>query len=183
MKDLEKMLIRRSKKGDRDAFEVLALNYMNKTYNIALGLVGNEEDAKDVVQETFIKVFRGIHKFKEKSKFSTWLYSITINTGKDLLRNKKHTLPIERIYSGEKEQADQSLQVQEQIEQMEEREIIFNALKQLKDDFKNVIILKDLNGFSYQEIGEVLNINIGTVKSRISRGRQQLRTILQEMDR
>ena len=154
MNDLEKMLIRRSKKGDRDAFEVLVLNYMNKIYNIAFGLVGNNEDAKDVVQETFIKVFKNIHTFKGKSQFSTWLYRITVNTSKDLLRNKKYTLPIEELY-GEDELGNGNILPQEQIEQLEEREAIFNALKELKEDFSNVIILKDLNGFSYQEIGEM----------------------------
>lgn len=179
MNDMEQMLIHRCKRGDITAFEILISDYEKKTYNIAFGLVGNEEDAKDIAQDTFIKAFKSIDSFKEKSSFYTWLYRITINTSKDFLRKRKKTIAIEDI-NAQGEIKDEGLQPQEQFEQMEERKKILNALRQLKEEYSNVVILKDLNGFSYQEIADILDINLGTVKSRISRGRYQLRDILSQ---
>jgi RNA polymerase sigma-70 factor (ECF subfamily) len=179
MNDMEQMLIHRCKRGDLTAFEILISNYEKKTYNIAFGLVGKEEDAKDIAQDTFIKAFKSIATFKEKSSFSTWLYRITINTSKDYLRKRKNTIAFEDI-NAQGEIKDEGLQPQEQLEHMEERKLILSALKELKEEYSNVIILKDLNGFSYQEIADILDINLGTVKSRISRGRFQLRDILSQ---
>lgn len=181
MNDMEKMLIHRCKKGDLAAFEILIFHYQKKTYNIALGLVGNVEDAKDIAQDTFIKAFKSMDTFKEKSLFSTWLYRITINTSKDFLRKRKNSMAVEDINEiGDIK--DKGLEPLEQLEQIEERKRVMKSLRQLNEEYKDVIILRDLHGFSYQEIADILVINLGTVKSRISRGRYQLRDILSRSD-
>lgn len=181
MNDMEKMLIHRCKKGDLAAFEILIFRYQKKTYNIALGMVGNIEDAKDVAQDSLIKAFQNIKTFKGKSKFSTWLYRITINTSKDFLRKKRNRMAVENIDAVEEIQ-DKALEPSEQLEQTQERKRIMQAIGQLNEEYRDIIVLRDLQGFSYQEIADLLLINLGTVKSRISRGRYQLRNILTQSD-
>lgn len=173
---MEKMLIHRCKKGDLTAYEILISNYEKKVFNIVYGLIGNEEDAKDIAQETFIKAYRKIKSFKEESSFSTWIYRITVNTSKDFLKKDKDTLSIHEL---ENEIGSRAIDnPQEQYERFEEGQQIRELLENLKEDYRNVIVLRDIQGFSYEEIAKILDINLGTVKSRISRGRGQLKALL-----
>lgn len=179
MNDMEQMLIQRYKKGDINAFEILISGYDKKIYNIAFGLVGNEEDAKDIAQDALIKAFINIKYFRGESSFSTWIYRIVMNTGKDFLRRRRQELSFEESHS-KKEMKDENPGPLETLENRESSDEIHQILLHLKEEYRSVIILKDLHGFSYQEIADILDIQLGTVKSRISRGRYILRSIFKQ---
>lgn len=179
MNEMEQMLILRCKNGDINAFEILVSEYDKKIYNIAYGLVGNAEDAKDITQDAFLKAFKNIKNFRGDSSFSTWIHRIAINAGKDFIRKSKKSLSLEEIKS-DRDIKDESAGPQDYIERKEKSLEINEALIQLKEEHRNVILLKDVQGFSYQEIADILEINIGTVKSRISRGRYLLRDLLKK---
>lgn len=183
---MESKLIEKSIQGDIESFEKLVTQYNRYIYNIAYRMMGNEEDAKDMSQEALIKAYKGIAKFKQESNFSTWLYRIVINVCKDELRKRSLSTVSMDEPIGEMSQIkdvieDGSVSVNPVIvyEQLELRKEIENALNKLTDEGKSVIILKDILGYSYQEIGEILQVPIGTVRSRLSRGRMALKTELQ----
>lgn len=181
---MESMLIEKSIQGDVTSFEKLIVKYNRYVYNIAFRMMGNEEDAKDMSQEALIKAFRAIGQFKMEANFSTWLYRITINTCKDELRRRK-----ENVLSYDVEVADEGT-LKDIIgddrgnpiliyEKLELKESIETALNALSEDNKSVVVLKDLLGYSYEEIGDILQIPIGTVRSRLNRSRSALKKILQ----
>jgi RNA polymerase sigma-70 factor (ECF subfamily) len=147
-------------------------------------MMGNEEDAKDMSQETLIKAFKAIGQFKMEANFSTWLYRITINVCKDELRKRKDNV---LSYDAEINEEgtlkdiikDENANPILIYEKLELRESIESALNELSDDNKSVVVLKDLLGYSYEEIGEILQIPIGTVRSRLNRSRNTLKRLLQ----
>ena len=182
----EEDLIEKAKAGDVKSFEILIANYKKRAFNIAYRMLGNLEDANDVTQESFLKIYRSIDKFKGKSSFSTWLYSIVNNTCIDFIRKnrKKTTISIDTNYDEdgyEIEIADEKNTTESLFEKKEIIRSIHDAINRLNHDQKIVIILRDIQGFSYFEISKILNISEGTVKSRISRGRKNLKNILEEM--
>lgn len=182
----EEDLIEKAKAGDVKSFEILIANYKKRAFNIAYRMLGNLEDANDVTQESFLKIYRSIDKFKGKSSFSTWLYSIVSNTCIDFIRKnrKKTTISIDTNYDEdgyEIEIADEKNTTESLFEKKEIIRSIHDAINRLNHDQKIVIILRDIQGFSYFEISKILNISEGTVKSRISRGRKNLKNILEEM--
>ena len=180
---MESTLIEKSIQGDVSSFEKLIVQYNRYVYNIAYRMMGNEEDAKDMSQEALIKAYKAIGHFKMESGFSTWLYRIVINTCKDELRKRK-----EQVLSLDEAIADNA-SLQDIIsddkanpiliyEQVELKATLNDALNKLSDDNNSVVILKDLMGYSYEEIGEILQIPIGTVRSRLNRSRTSLKSIL-----
>lgn len=184
----EKELIAAAKAGDERSFEILIQNCKTKAYNIALRYLRNEEDAMDALQESFIKIYRHLDKFKEGSKFDTWVYRIVVNTCNDMLR-KTNVVSMESFTRSDGEEEEYTLELpdpepgpQETILQKEQAKLILDALEQLKPDQKEVIVLRDIQGFSYEEISEMLNCSIGTIKSRINRSRSRLREILLEQN-
>lgn len=183
--DINKKLIQKAKKGDVNAFEQLVLAHEKKVFNIAFRIMGNQEDAYDISQETFIKVFRNLEKFNEKSTFSTWVYRIATNSCLDELRKRKgkETDSLDKEIEAKdssvlKQVASKDSSPEEHFfEQIENKEIS-DAINSLPDDQKSVVVLRDINGFSYNEIEQITEVSIGTIKSRISRGRAQLKKIL-----
>lgn len=180
----EDQLVKLSIQGDTRAFEELVAQYQNKVYALSFRYMGNEEDAYDMAQEAFIKAFRSLRSFKGNSSFSTWLYRITTNVCLDELRRRKRKIsPIsldEPVATRdgdevEKEIADTSLSADILYEQKEFSQYINDLLNEMKPEHKTAIVLRDVMGFSYEEIAEVLNCSMGTVKSRISRAREALR--------
>lgn len=159
--------------------------YNRYVYNIAYRMMGDEEDAKDMSQEALLKAFRSIRQFKMESNFSTWLYRIAINTCKDELRKRKEQAVSLDTPIGDKMTLGETLSDGDSAnpiliyEKAELKVMIEKALDQLPEDGKNVVVLKDLLGYSYEEIGEMLEIPIGTVRSRLNRNRSALRKILQ----
>ncbi len=184
----EKELIALAKAGDERSFELLIEQCKTKAYNIALRYLRNEEDAMDALQESFIKIYRHLESFREGSKFDTWVYRIVVNTCNDMLR-KNHGAPVEYLNRSDEEEEEYTLELpdsdpgpQDALLQKEQAKLILDALDQLKPDQKEVVILRDIQGFAYEEIAEMLNCSMGTIKSRINRSRSRLREILLEQN-
>lgn len=184
MKDKERLLINKCCKGNIKAFEKLIMNYEKKVYNISLRILKNPEDAMDASQEVLIKVFQNIKKFNFKASFSTWIFKIVTNTCIDYLRKRNNKL----IYIDEaintddgviqREIADDSFTPEELLDKKLTKELVHKSIDKLDDIYRIVIILRDIQGFSYEEISQILDLSVGTVKSRISRGRINLKRII-----
>ena len=179
----ERLLIKRSQKGDTAAFEELALAYQKTIFNIAARMLGNAEDAADMTQETLLKIYRALPKFRGDSAFSTWVYRITVNTCRDMLRrNLKHPEALLLDFSGDdgdesnyREVADHSA-IPEDILVAKESDEYLNALIDgLSPKYRLIIIMREISGLGYQEIADAAGISLGTVKSRLARARQCLR--------
>jgi len=177
-------LIEKTKQGDIDSFEKLIEPYQKKAFNIAYRMLGNMEDANDITQEALLKIFRSVDKFQGKSSFSTWVYSIVSNTCIDFIRKQKKNQVVyleQQGATGESyriEVVDEMNTPEYLFEKKEIQNIIHEAINQLNVDQKEIIILRDINGFSYQEIANILKCSEGTVKSRINRARGNLKKIL-----
>lgn len=152
--------------GDKNGFRLLYERYKTRVYTLAYRMTGNHEDALDITQETFIKIFKGISHFRRGASLSTWIYSIAHNACCDALRHKKRKL----IVTLNPETAP----IQNPTTNWEAKEIVQNALLELPEDFRAALVLSDIFGFSYAEISEILSIPLGTVKSKIARGRKRL---------
>ena len=182
----EKELLRKSKQGHLASFEELISIHQQKVYNIALRMLANEQDALDASQEVFIKVYRNLDKFQENSSFSTWLYRITTNTCLDMLRKnkeKKNEISMDSPMEFEDREAsfqleDKKADVEEEILKRERRQALYEAMEQLGEEHKKMIVLRELQGMSYQEIADITGTNIGTVKSKINRARISLKNSL-----
>nr|WP_312579011.1 sigma-70 family RNA polymerase sigma factor [Sedimentibacter sp.] len=187
MKDNELWLIEQSRKGNVEAFEELIKEHKKSAYNIALRVLRNVEDAEDISQEALIKVFKNIHNFNMQSTFRVWMYRIVVNACLDFKRKKTIDAysidePIKLDGNNEihKEIEDNTNNPDAMIEKNFNSEMVNKAVNKLDDDFKTIIILRDIKGFSYQEISEILSCNLGTVKSRLNRARSNLKQIIQE---
>ena len=189
MTDLkEKDLIRRAKQGDMLAFEELILQHEKIVYNVALRMMNHSEDARDISQEVFLKAYRNLADFDERSAFSTWLYRITHNTCIDEMRKRKgkQSYSLEEELENEdgsmqRQIADEGDTPEESLLREEQKSEILQALDTLSEEHKAAIILRDVKGLSYEEISEILELSLGTVKSRISRARNQLKTEILKM--
>ncbi|HWQ76060.1 MAG TPA: sigma-70 family RNA polymerase sigma factor [Syntrophomonas sp.] len=176
----EQQLVKRTLHGETYAFEELVNTYQNKVYMLAYRYMGNEDDANDLAQEAFIKAYRSLRSFKGDSSFGTWIYRITTNVCLDELRRRKRKIvplsldePLATLDGDdiEREIVDQSLAVDVLFEQKEFTQNLQLLLDEMKPEHKTVIVLRDVMELSYEEIADVLNCSIGTVKSRISRAR------------
>ncbi|MEL7647443.1 MAG: sigma-70 family RNA polymerase sigma factor [Sedimentibacter sp.] len=187
MKGNELWLVEQSRKGDVDAFEELIRDYKKTAYNIALRVLRNVEDAEDASQEALIKVYRSIQNFNMQSSFKSWMYRIVVNTCIDFKRKKNiNAVSIdENIDLGgnrdvQIEIADDTNNPDVLIEKNFNSKLINDAVGKLDEDFKTIIVLRDIQGFSYGEISEILSCNLGTVKSRLNRARRSLKEILEK---
>lgn len=184
----ENNLIQRCKDGDIESFEELIRSHKQRVYNIALKMLSNTEDAMDVSQEAFIKVYRSIGKFNMESSFSTWLYKVVVNTCLDFIKKNKK---LDKVYSIDEfiENREVNLNQQglknkydtpeEALDKKIKRQTINRAINELPENFRTVIILRDIQGFSYEEIANITNCSLGTVKSRIKRGRESLKKLIE----
>jgi RNA polymerase sigma-70 factor (ECF subfamily) len=169
-------LIKRFIDGDESVFSELVKRHKEKVRNIIYLTLSNNEMVDDIAQEVFITVYRNLKNFRFESQFTTWLYRITINKCKDYLRKKnirKIFLPLQ-----EEEPVFENINEDSDIKQ-----IVRDAVAALPDKLRIPIVLKDLEGFSYQEIAESMQCEIGTVKSRIFRGREALKKILKPLEK
>lgn len=176
----EKQLIKNAAAGDAAAFETLVERYQKQVYNLALRMVNNESDAEDLAQEAFIRAWRSLGSFQYTSQFSTWLYRLTSNICIDFLRAKKRRKVISLTMLRDDEDSQWDLPDTEPLpeQQMiaaEERAALARALASLDPDYRQVLTLRIVNECSYQQISQILGIAEGTVKSRLSRAREQLR--------
>lgn len=182
----EKTLIKNSQNGDVKAFEELIAAYQKQIYNIAFRLIGNYHDASDMAQETIIKIFRSIGGYRGEAAFSTWIYRITVNTCRDELNRRQRKK--ETSYDSDDgevfvEIPDYSSIPENIMEKERIRQYLEELILSLSPEYRIVMVLREQNGFSYQEISDYLNLSIGTVKSRINRARRSLqRKILQDAE-
>lgn len=176
-------LIKKAQKNDVHAFEKLIAEHQTTVYNIALKIMGNPEDAQDAAQEALIKVFKNIKKFKGDSKFSTWLYRVTHNVCLDELRKRKTNISsIDEYYEDDKNPvlniADEIPTPEQQLLNKEQAQMLKKAINSLPPVSKAAIYLREVKDFSYEEIAKIQKCSVGTVKSRISRARVQLKEII-----
>jgi RNA polymerase sigma-70 factor (ECF subfamily) len=171
-------LIKRFIDGEESVFGELVKRHKDKVRNIVYLTLNNGEMVDDIAQEVFITVYRNLKNFRFESQFTTWIYRITINKCKDFLRKKN----IRRIFIPIKE--DEEVPAFESLnENSDIKQIVRRAISELPDKLRIPIVLKDIEGFSYQEIAESMQCEIGTVKSRIFRGREALKKILQPLEK
>lgn len=168
--------IARAKKGDAEAFSALVEAYETSVYRLALRMCGNAHDAEEVTQEAFLAAWKGLPAFRGESKFSSWLYQLTSNAAIDFLRREKRhrgATPIE-------EEVDLAAPgtPQQAAEEAELREALQQALDALTPEHRQIFLLRQMQQMSYEEIGRLLGLESGTVKSRLSRAKKQLRQIL-----
>lgn len=178
----EKKLIARATSGDPAAFNSLMQQHEGRMYAVALRMCANREDAQDCLQEAMLRVYRAISGFKGESSFSTWVYRITMNTCLDELRKRKNrqTTSLDNLLDMGWSPSDDTNVPEKHALRGESRRMLQTAIENLPEDMRSAIVLRDIEGLSYEEIAKALDINIGTIKSRISRGREKLREKLKE---
>ncbi|MCS6949609.1 MAG: sigma-70 family RNA polymerase sigma factor [Armatimonadota bacterium] len=183
----DRQIIERSLRGERDAFDELVRRYERQAYNLAYRLTGNYDDASDVVVEAFVRAFQGLHTFRGDANFSTWLHRIVVNTFLDLrkrARGRQHLSLEEQLEldGGDtltRQIEDTSPGPQELVEQEERERALQWAIDQLPPERRILIVLYHFENLSYEEIAQILNLPVGTVKSRLNRARLALREILE----
>ena len=177
-------LIAQLQQGDEPAFKKLVDEWQHMVYNTALGIVQNEEDADDITQEVFIQVYQSVSSFKGESKFSTWLYRITVSKALDhekRKRRKKRFAFVQSLFGNDEEEPVQPAEFNHPGVQMEKKERaaeLFHALKQIPDKQRIAFTLHKLEGQSYQEVAEIMNSTLYAVESLIARAKTNLREIL-----
>ena len=182
----ERAVILQVQQGDANAFEALVTAYQKQVYSLALRTVGNSEDAADLSQEAFLRAYRSIGSFRGDSKFSVWLYRLTTNICIDFLRSKgrKPTVSLTMENDDEEVQeldvADDRFDPEENFQRAELQRAVQRGLNTLPEEFRTILILRELEGMSYAEIGEILHLEEGTVKSRLFRARSRLCDFLKQ---
>ncbi len=176
-------LIKKARRGDGRAFSMLIENHERFVFNVVYRITGNAEDARDVSQEAFIKAFKNFESYDESSAFSTWLYRIAVNTAIDFIRRRKkeNSISFEDYIVDEKNQKGDS-GIEEKVISKEGVKNIISAVNMLDDEFKTVIVLRDMEGMDYKEISDITGLPLGTVKSRLSRGRGKLRQMIEKFN-
>lgn len=178
----EMQLLESAARGDLSAFETLVQTHERRIYNLCLRTMNQPEDAWDMTQETLVKAWSNLSKFQGKSAFGTWLYRIAVNTCMDELRKrKKHrTLSMDHLLEGGFESADPKGDF---VDASITRDQLEQALGQLTPEHRAILSLRDIQGFSYEEIANILDCPLGTVRSRINRARgAMVKLIRQEED-
>ena len=178
----EQKLIQRASGGDPSAFNRLMAQHEKKMYAVALRMFNNREDAQDCLQEAMLRVYRSIGGFKGQSSFSTWLYRITMNTCLDELRRKKNkqSTSLDNLVEQGWSPSDEGNTPEKHAVRTELRRELSQAIQELPEDMRSAVVLRDIQGFAYDEIADALGVNVGTIKSRISRAREKLRGKLKE---
>lgn len=179
------------KKGDVDAFEVLVKKHQRRMLNIAYRMIGNYEEACEIVQDAFVSAYRNLKGFKGKSKFSTWLYTIVMNLSKNRLKQLKTQLHREKfsidnpvLTNDGQIKVEPASSEPSALEKLEKRDVqrkVQECINSLDDEFREVLILRDIQGFSYGEISDLLKAPEGTVKSRLFRAREAVKDCLKKV--
>ena len=178
--DTDKELVRRVKKGDRDAFDLLFSRYQHKILNLVSRYLRDPQDVEDVAQEAFIKAFRALPRFRGDSAFYTWLYRIAINTAKNHLvaRGRRPPGTDVDVEDAEYYDGNDALRERESPEAALARDQLSQAIDQaiadLPDDLRSAVTLREFDGLSYEQIAEIMDCPVGTVRSRIFRARESI---------
>ena len=185
-REQEAQIVQQVLQGDVNAFEDLVTEYEKNVYSLTLRMTGNAEDAADMTQETFIKAYNSLSAFRGDSKFSVWLYRIATNVCLDFLRSRSRkptvSLSMEDDDGEEVELdiADDSQSPERLLERGLTRDAVRRGLKSLSPEYRQILLLREIQGLSYEEIAEALVLEVGTVKSRIFRARKRLCAFLLE---
>ncbi len=174
----EGSLIAQSQRGDFDAFDRLVAAHEDRIYHAAYRITGNAEDARDAAQETFVKAFRALPRYRHEAAFGTWLHRIAVNASLDIVRRRPQAPPVpleEVVLPAQTHNPDT------EAERHEVQRRVHDAVRRLADDHRVIVVLRDLQGLAYEEIAEALRIPIGTVRSRLSRAREVLRGLLKDL--
>lgn len=185
----ERGLVASARRGDRESFERLVLSHMNRVFNLCYRMMGDREEADDCAQDTFLKAYRSLRDFRGESAFATWICSIAINTCKNRLQSAayrygRRSVPLTTAGPSMRDGTDvdppdPAPTVLDTMEHHELERCLQGAIDALPTDARTVIVLRDVEGFSYEEISRMTGWPVGTVKSRIARARGQLRERLQ----
>lgn len=192
MDELE--LIKKIKRGNKELFSDIVIKYKRVIYNHVYSFLRNKEEAEDTTQEIFATIYKNIKSFREESKLSTWIYRITVNICKNKLKQLKRKSqniveeipewdedseenPIEEKLKDKDEKNPDNVLVSNEI-----RKIIFKRMGELAEEQRKVLILRDIDGLSYEEIGKILKLSVAAVKSKILRARENLREKLKKDD-
>ena len=180
--DEDAALVLKAQSGDLDAFESIVEKYKKKAFNLAFKMLQDREDASDATQDAFLKVYRSLPRFKGDAKFSTWLYRIVTNVCLDYIRRRKKVVEISldkqlEMSDGKLdfELPDEAINIEEEAEKTEFHQLVLDAVDNLPETHRLVIMMRDFQNMSYSEIAELLSCPEGTVKSRINRARRFLR--------
>ena len=181
-KEIDLSLVRRAKKGDYRAFDLLVLKYQSRVIATAFKFVKEKQLAEDIAQEAFIKSYKSIDSFREESSFYTWVYRITVNTAKNYLLSSKRRdelvisdLSQDDSFYPEKLDIDSP---QEILKASELRDLIFETLSSLGEETRTALSLREFDGLSYEQIAEIVQCPVGTVRSRIFRGREVIEEVV-----
>lgn len=184
-------LVRAFQSGDRSAFDLIVLRHRNRVFNLCHWFLGDDQEANDAAQITFIKVFQSLNRFRLESAFSTWLYRIALNTCKNRIKSTAHKQKTSAVSlynpgqepgkAGAMDLEDEGASPLTQLEEVERQRIIRQAIDSLQVEHKEVVTLRDIQGLSYEEVAEVTGVQLGTVKSRLSRARQELKEKLRSV--
>jgi RNA polymerase sigma-70 factor, ECF subfamily len=170
--------VRRVQQGDTDSFEVLVRRHQKAIFNLGYRLLGNYDEAAEVAQEVFLSAFKSIHQFRGDASFSTWLYRIGLNHAstrrKSLSSTQQHHIPLD----GTEVIADGAVDPAKNFEHKEIQQRVQQALNSLDPEDARIVLLRDLQDIPYEDVAEILDIPVGTVKSRLHRARQALRVCL-----
>ena len=175
--------IRQVLSGDRNAFEKLVDDNQTRVYNIALRMLGNEDDALDAAQETFLRAYASLQSFRGESRFSTWICRLASNQCIDFLRARGRRINVVSLTSAdpEEETGFQEIEIPDErfspgnvLEKKELREALSRGLQELPEEYRRILVLRELGGLSYEELEAELRLEAGTVKSRLSRARKKL---------
>ena len=183
-------LVDRAKNGDLKAFDLLVLKYQRRVFRLISRVIKNNSEVEDVAQECFIKAYRAIHQFRGDSAFYTWLYRIAVNTAKNYLFSKgRRPIALSELKKSEDSDSFDMLDAvsnedpEGSMAGLQIAEAVNKAVKKLPDELSTAVVLREMDGLSYEEIAEVMNCPIGTVRSRIFRAReaiaQELRPLLE----
>ncbi len=182
-KDIDLSLVRRVKKGDYRAFDLLVLKYQSRVMATVFKYVKEKELAEDITQEAFVKSFKSIDSFREESSFYTWIYRIAVNTAKNyLISVKRREETLLSDFSGDDSYVPEKLDVdspQDILSASELRDLIFESLTTLGEETRTALSLREFDGLSYEQIAQIVNCPVGTVRSRIFRGREVIEEIVQ----
>ncbi|QIB64487.1 RNA polymerase sigma factor RpoE [Kineobactrum salinum] len=185
----DKQLVARVQKGDSRAFDVLVLKYQHKIFGLISRYVNDPDEVQDVAQEAFIKAYRALPKFRGESAFYTWLYRIAINTAKNYLVSRSRRPPGSDVEIGDAEYFEGGGALRE-IETPETalfgaelKVVVERAIRELPDDLRTAVTLREFDGLSYEDIAEIMDCPVGTVRSRIFRARESIdKQVREQMD-
>ncbi len=185
--DSDQQLVQRVQKGDKGAFDLLVLKYQHRVLKLVSRFVNDAADAQDIAQEAFLKAYRALPSFRGDSAFYTWLYRIAINTAKNALVSNRRRPVDFNLDLQDPEQYDRHAKLKEVdtpegvLLTEEIRQVVERAMQQLPEDLRTAIVLREIEGLSYEEIAEAMDCPVGTVRSRIFRAREAIDKRLQPL--